>query len=169
MKDWVHGRGMPYPEKLIDITTVPELVGIKIANERSARSGAATTLTSMAESDDLKKVASVHRRSRCVAAHSQLWDAGGNINQRHACWFLRGENFACYKRGDFCFAVTGDNRYPRSSAASCATSFTRPTRDTLLALTRRRRWRTRKRLAVLFDNYFTSPRRCSPRERLKGG
>src|SRR6266581_2355589 len=37
---------------------------------------------------------------------------GGNVNQRPRCWFFRGENFACYKKGgDFCYAVTGDNRY----------------------------------------------------------
>jgi len=37
---------------------------------------------------------------------------GGNLNQRPRCWFFRGEGFDCYKKGgDFCFAVTGDNRF----------------------------------------------------------
>jgi aerobic carbon-monoxide dehydrogenase medium subunit len=46
MKDWVRGKGLPSPEKLIDVTTIPELVGIKIASG-SATIGAATTLTSI--------------------------------------------------------------------------------------------------------------------------
>src|SRR5207247_5275827 len=37
---------------------------------------------------------------------------GGNINQRPRCWFFRGEDFNCYKKGgDFCYSVTGDNTY----------------------------------------------------------
>ena len=31
MKDWVQGKGMPYPAQIIDLTTIPELSGIKAA------------------------------------------------------------------------------------------------------------------------------------------
>ena len=115
MKDWVHGKGMPYPEKLIDVTAIPEMVGINIASGGTATIGAATTLTSIAESKDLgerwpaltESVASV--ASPLIRNFGTL---GGNINQRPRCWFFRGEHFDCYKKGgDFCFAVTGDNRY----------------------------------------------------------
>ena len=30
MKDWVQGKGMPLPEALVDITTIPDLNGIKV-------------------------------------------------------------------------------------------------------------------------------------------
>jgi CO/xanthine dehydrogenase Mo-binding subunit len=43
---------------------------------------------------------------------------GGNINQRPRCWFFRGEDFNCYKKGgDFCYSVTGTIRITPSSAA----------------------------------------------------
>lgn len=114
MKDWVQGPGMPYPEVLIDITTIPEMHGINVANGGTTI-GAATTLTDIVESQELRdgwpvlpaavdSVASVMIRNFATI--------GGNINQRPRCWFLRGENFPCYKKGgDFCFAVTGDNKF----------------------------------------------------------
>lgn len=114
MKDWVRGPGMPYPEVLIDITTIPEMHGINVANGGTTI-GAATTLTDIVESQELRdgwpilpdavdSIASIMIRNFATI--------GGNLNQRPRCWFLRGENFPCYKKGgDFCFAVTGDNKF----------------------------------------------------------
>lgn len=114
MKDWIQGKGMPLPEKLVDVTTIPEMVGIKIAGG-SATIGAATTLSSIAESADIAKNWPVLADALLSIASPDirnLGTLGGNINQRPRCWFFRGENFSCYKKGgDFCFAVTGDNRY----------------------------------------------------------
>ena len=31
MKDWVTGKGMPLPDQIIDLTTIPDLKGIKFA------------------------------------------------------------------------------------------------------------------------------------------
>jgi xanthine dehydrogenase YagS FAD-binding subunit len=37
---------------------------------------------------------------------------GGNLCQRPRCWYYRSESFPCYKKGgNFCFAVTGENKY----------------------------------------------------------
>ena len=36
MKDWVPGKGMPYPQALVDVTTIPELHGIKVGADGSA-------------------------------------------------------------------------------------------------------------------------------------
>jgi len=114
MKDWVRGKGLPYPEKLIDITTIPEMVGVKVAGN-VATIGAATTLTSIEESDVLKQgwpILGDAVRSIAAPLIRNFATIGGNLNQRPRCWFFRGENFNCYKKGgDFCFAVTGDNRY----------------------------------------------------------
>jgi CO/xanthine dehydrogenase FAD-binding subunit len=52
MKDWVQGPGMPYPEVLIDINTIPELHGIAAADS-GLRVGSATTLTQMFESEEI--------------------------------------------------------------------------------------------------------------------
>jgi xanthine dehydrogenase YagS FAD-binding subunit len=169
MKDWVRGKGMPYPERLIDVTTIPELVGIRIASG-SATIGAATTLTSISESEDLKKgwplltdsVASV--ASPLIRNFGTL---GGNINQRPRCWFFRGENFACYKKGgDFCFAVTGDNRYHAIIGGElCYIVHPSDSATSLLALNASAQIASPTgNRTVAFDSYFTGPREDVLRE-----
>ena len=114
MKDWVQGKGMPYPEQIIDLTTIPELVGIKSGAD-GFHIGANTTLTDLAEHAELSSQVPVLTQAALSIASPLIRNfgtLGGNINQRPRCWFFRGENFACYKKGgDFCYAVTGDNRY----------------------------------------------------------
>jgi xanthine dehydrogenase YagS FAD-binding subunit len=114
MKDWVQGKGMPYPEQIIDLTTIKELVGIKVAAD-GFRIGANTTLAELAEHAELNQQLPVLTHSALSVASPLIRNfgtLGGNINQRPRCWFMRGEDFACYKKGgDFCYAVTGDNRY----------------------------------------------------------
>jgi len=86
---------------------------------------------------------------------------GGNINQRPRCWFFRGENFACYKKGgDFCYAVTGDNRYHAIIGGElCYIVHPSDTATALLALP------TQVKIAgaggertIPFDQYFHGPR-----------
>jgi len=114
MKDWVQGKGMPYPQQIVDLTTIPELAGIKSGAD-GFHIGANTTLTDLIEHAELsQKVPLLGQAAVTVASPliRNFGTLGGNINQRPRCWFFRGENFACYKKGgDFCYAVTGDNRY----------------------------------------------------------
>jgi len=92
---------------------------------------------------------------------------GGNINQRPRCWFFRGENFACYKKGgDFCYAVTGDNRYHAIIGGElCYIVHPSDTSTALLALN------AQAKIAgpggermVPFDQYFIGPREDVLRE-----
>ncbi len=170
MKDWVRGKGQPYPEKLIDVTTIPELVGINIAASGSATIGAATTLTSIVESDELKKRWPVFADSVASVASPLIRNfgtLGGNINQRPRCWFYRGENFDCYKKGgDFCFAVTGDNRYHAIIGGElCYIVHPSDTATSLLALNASAQIASPKGTrSVPFDNYFIGPREDVLRE-----
>src|SRR5712691_8250365 len=52
MKDWVQGKGMPYPAQIIDLTTIPELKGVKAGGD-GFRIGANTTLSELIEHQDL--------------------------------------------------------------------------------------------------------------------
>jgi CO/xanthine dehydrogenase FAD-binding subunit len=52
MKDWVTGKGMPYPAQIIDLTTIKELSGIKSGAD-GIHIGANTTLTELVENQDL--------------------------------------------------------------------------------------------------------------------
>ncbi len=169
MKDWIQGKGMPLPEKLIDVTLIPEMVGIKIAGG-SATIGAATTISSIAESPDIAKNWPVLAEALTSIASPEirnLGTLGGNINQRPRCWYFRGENFDCYKKGgDFCFAVTGDNRYHAIIGGElCYIVHPSDSATALLALnasaTVAGSGGTR---TVPFDTFFTGPREDVLRE-----
>jgi len=81
----------------------------------TASTSAATPLTELIEHKDLStQVPLIGQAASSIASPliRNFGTVGGNVNQRPRCWFFRGENFACYKKGgDFCYAVTGDNRY----------------------------------------------------------
>src|SRR5262249_30944167 len=114
MKDWVQGKGLPLPDHLVDITTIKDLSGIA-ASGNTITIGATTTLSDIINNKDVNdKIPLLAQAALTVASPAirNMGTLGGNINQRPRCWFFRGENFNCYKKGgDFCYAVTGDNRY----------------------------------------------------------
>ena len=169
MKDWVDGPGMPLPEALVDVTTIPQLRGIKV-DRNGATIGSNMTLTEIIESKELKQQFSL----LTDAAHSvasplirNYATLGGNLNQRPRCWFLRGPDFHCYKKGgDACFSVSGDNRFHAIIGGElCYIVHPSDTATALLALN------AQAKIAgpdgertVPFDNYFISPRENVLRE-----
>ena len=170
MKDWVQGKGMPYPQALVDLTTIPELHGITVGAD-GARIGATTTLAEVVENQQIQTAYPM----LADAAHSvasplirNFGTVGGNINQRPRCWFFRGENFACYKKGgDFCYAVTGDNRFHAIIGGElCYIVHPSDTSTALLALNASATVvdGSGAPRAVPFDNYFIGPREDVLRE-----
>ena len=163
MKDWVTGKGMPLPSALVDITTIPELKGIKPSGNGLSL-GSATTLTEIIESADVQKtIPLLSDAAKTIASPliRNFGTLGGNINQRPRCWFFRGEDFNCYKKGgDFCYSVTGDNTYHAIIGGElCYIVHPSDTATALLALN------ASARIAgpsgardVLFDSYFHGPR-----------
>jgi xanthine dehydrogenase YagS FAD-binding subunit len=114
MKDWVQGKDLPMPDALVDLSTIPGLKGIK-ADARGITIGAMTTLTEIIEHKEvgaripLLRDAAHSVASQLIRNYATL---GGNLNQRPRCWFFRGRDFDCLKKGgDFCYSVSGDNRY----------------------------------------------------------
>src|ERR1051325_2557379 len=162
MKDWVHGDGMPVPDALVDITTIPQLHGIKV-DAKGATIGATTTLTEIIESKELNDQFSLLTK----AAHSvasplirNFATLGGNINQRPRCWFFRGKDFNCFKKGgDFCYSVNGDNRYHAIiGGESCYIVHPSDTATALLALNAQAKIASPAGERVVpFDNYFAGP------------
>jgi len=163
MKDWVQGKGMPIPAQIVDLTTIKELSGIKMGSD-GAHIGATTTLTDIVESKELQQAFPLLVQAAESIASPLIRNfgtLGGNINQRPRCWFFRGENFACYKKGgDFCYAVTGDNRYHAIIGGElCYIVHPSDTATALLALP------TQVKIAgsggertLPFDQYFHGPR-----------
>lgn len=169
MKDWVAGKGMPLPEVLIDLTTVKDLVGVK-AIDSGVSIGAATTLTDvMASPDVAAKFPMLVKASESVASPliRNFGTIGGNVNQRPRCWFFRGEDFNCYKKGgDFCYAVTGDNRYHAIIGGElCYIVHPSDAATALLALNASAKVvGTEGERTVSFDQYFIGPREDVLRE-----
>jgi xanthine dehydrogenase YagS FAD-binding subunit len=171
MKDWVQGKGMPLPDALVDLTTIPELRGINVTDS-GATIGATTTLTEVIESRELNDRFPLLVQAAASVASPLIRNfgtLGGNLNQRPRCWFFRGEDFNCYKKGgDFCFAVTGDNRYHAIIGGElCYIVHPSDTATALLALN------AQARIAgpagerdVPFDNYFIGPREDVLRENI---
>jgi len=163
MKDWVQGKGQPIPVQLVDLTTIPDLKGIKVGSD-GAHIGATTTLTEIIENKDLQTTfpllvqAAVSVASPLIRNFGTL---GGNVNQRPRCWFYRGEDFNCYKKGgDFCYSVTGDNRYHAIIGGElCYIVHPSDTATALLALNAQAKvvGPGGERM-VAFDQYFHGPR-----------
>jgi len=168
MKDWVHGKGLPFPDVLIDLTTIKDLTSISVGDTTSI--GAAVTLTDVTDNKDLQsKFPLLVAAAQSVASPliRNFGTLGGNVNQRPRCWFFRGEDFNCYKKGgDFCYAVTGDNRYHAIIGGElCYIVHPSDTATALLALN------AKAKIAgvsgnrdVAFDSYFIGPREDVLRE-----
>jgi xanthine dehydrogenase YagS FAD-binding subunit len=163
MKDWITGKGMPLPDALVDLTTISDLATINVGAD-GARIGATATLSEITEHADLQRQyplltqASLSIASPLIRNFGTL---GGNINQRPRCWFFRGEGFNCYKKGgDFCFAVTGDNRYHAIIGGElCYIVHPSDTATALLALNASARIAgSGGERTLAFDNYFHGPR-----------
>src|SRR2546425_11111426 len=169
MKDWVQGKGMPLPEVLIDITTIKDIVGIK-SDGGGTTIGAATTLSDVINDKDLASKLPVLTNAALSVASPLIRNfgtLGGNINQRPRCWVFRGEDFNCYKKGgDFCYAVTGDNRYHAIIGGElCYIVHPSDTATALLALNAKGKVASVPgNRDVAFDNYFIGPREDVLRE-----
>jgi xanthine dehydrogenase YagS FAD-binding subunit len=169
MKDWVQGPGMPLPDALVDLSTIPQLKGIKV-DKTGATIGAMTTLTEIVESKPLNEQFPLFTQ----AAHSvasplirNFGTLGGNLNQRPRCWFFRGHDFHCYKKGgDFCYSVGGDNRYHAIIGGElCYIVHPSDTATALLALNAKAKVvGPAGERTVEFDNFFTGPREDVLRE-----
>src|SRR5260221_450744 len=163
MKDWVTGKGMPLPSALVDITAIPDLKGIKPSGT-GISIGAATTLTELIESADIQKSFPLLAEAAKTIASPLIRNfgtLGGNINQRPRCWFFRGEDFNCYKKGgDFCYSVTGDNTYHAIIGGElCYIVHPSDTSTALLALNASAKVAGPSGVRdVAFDNYFHGPR-----------
>jgi xanthine dehydrogenase YagS FAD-binding subunit len=169
MKDWITGKGMPLPDALVDLTTIPELGKITVAGD-GAKIGATVTLTDIILNQDLQQQYPLLTQAALSVASPLIRNfgtLGGNVNQRPRCWFFRGEGFNCYKKGgDFCFAVTGDNRYHAIIGGElCYIVHPSDTATALLALNASARVTGGGGERVVpFDSYFIGPREDVLRE-----
>jgi xanthine dehydrogenase YagS FAD-binding subunit len=163
MKDWVQGEGMPLPDALVDLSAIRQLRGIKV-DGTGATIGAMTTLSEIVDSKELDARFPLLTRAALSVASPLIRNygtLGGNINQRPRCWFFRGKDFHCYKKGgDLCYAVSGDNRHHAIVGGElCYIVHPSDTATALLALNAQAKIAgPAGERTVPFESYFTGPR-----------
>lgn len=107
-------EGILSPAEVIDIRRIAELRGISAATNGSLRIGAATTISEIADHKEIRAQYPMLANACTSVGTPALRNSGtlgGNLVQRHHCWyFRRGVN--CFKRGGSqCAAVDGEHQY----------------------------------------------------------
>jgi xanthine dehydrogenase YagS FAD-binding subunit len=101
-------------KKMVSISGLKELKGIRNAPDGGLRIGALTTITEVAESRAVRENYAALAQAAQEVASPQLRNQGtigGNLCQKPRCWYYRGEFHCLRKGGEKCFAVSGENRY----------------------------------------------------------
>jgi xanthine dehydrogenase YagS FAD-binding subunit len=112
MKDYLYT-----PDHVIDLKKVGGLDNISYDPETGLKIGAMTTLSQIAENEQIKEHFPVLSDAAGEVGSVQIRNAGtigGNLCQRPRCWYFRNENVQCLKKGgDMCYAApdNAENKY----------------------------------------------------------
>ncbi len=101
-------------KKLVSISGLKDLHGIKRTPDGGLRIGALTTVTEVAESALVQQEYPALTQAALEVASPQLRNQGtigGNLCQKPRCWYYRGEFHCLRKGGDRCFAAAGENQF----------------------------------------------------------
>jgi len=106
-------EGLSEPDLLIDVRKLARQ-GARMAGDR-VEIGAGMTLGEIARDPTIVGQAPVLAQSARSAATPQVRNvasAAGNLLQRPRCWYYRGVEFHCLKKGGGkCYALHGENKY----------------------------------------------------------
>lgn len=101
------------PKRVINIKNIKDLHGIK--NGSGLELGALTTISEIAADPRIQKKYSVLAQAAESIGTPQLRNMGtigGNLCQRPRCWYYRGRQYPCLKKGGAkCYAAEGWNQY----------------------------------------------------------
>ncbi len=101
-------------DKVVSISGLKELKGIRGTSDGGLSIGALTTITEVATNPVVRKRFPGLAQAAADVASPQLRNQGtlgGNLCQRPRCWYFRGEFHCLKKGGDLCYAESGENRY----------------------------------------------------------
>jgi xanthine dehydrogenase YagS FAD-binding subunit len=101
-------------KKVVSLSRLDELRGIRQTKEGGLRIGALTPLVEVVNSEPIKERYPVLAQAASEVASPQLRNQGslgGNICQKPRCWYYRGEFHCLRKGGGKCFAENGENHY----------------------------------------------------------
>ena len=101
-------------KKIVSLSQLNDLKGIRETKEGGLRIGALTTLTEVADHKVVKERFPALAKGASEAASPQLRNQGtigGNLCQKPRCWYYRGEFHCLRKGGNQCYAYKGENHY----------------------------------------------------------
>ncbi len=108
-------EGIASPDRLVSITSIPDLHGVEPDPGGGHRIGALTRLSRLtADGLIASKYAALSQAAGAIATPQirNMATLGGNLCQRPRCWYLRGEAFDCSRKGGrICFSIRGENQY----------------------------------------------------------
>ena len=109
LRDGVFGA-----DKLVSISGLKELQGIKLKSDGGLRIGAMTTLAEIAKNEEINEQYAGLAQAAAEVASPQLRNQGtigGNICQKPRCWYYRGDFHCLRKGGKICYAIGGEDQY----------------------------------------------------------
>jgi xanthine dehydrogenase YagS FAD-binding subunit len=109
LRDGVFATG-----KVVSISGLSDLRGIKRSSDGGLTIGSLTTLSQLATDSTVLREYTALAQGALSAASPQLRNqgtVGGNLCQRPRCWYFRGDFHCLRKGGDVCYAVDGQNHF----------------------------------------------------------
>jgi xanthine dehydrogenase YagS FAD-binding subunit len=103
-----------HTEKVVSISRIGALRGIRKTPQGGLGIGALTTITEVSRHEMIRGRYRALAQAASEVASPQLRNQGtlgGNICQKPRCWYYRGEFHCLRKGGDQCFAVDGENQF----------------------------------------------------------
>jgi xanthine dehydrogenase YagS FAD-binding subunit len=101
-------------KKMVSITDLADLRGIKKLADDGLTIGALTSVTEVAENKLVQESYPGLAQAAAEVASPQLRNQGtiaGNLCQKPRCWYYRGE-FHCFRKGgELCYAASGENQF----------------------------------------------------------
>ena len=100
--------------KMVSLSGLSELRGIKSTPDKGLRIGALTTIADVAGSTVVRERYPALSQAAQEVASPQLRNQGtigGNLCQKPRCWYYRGEFHCLRKGGTTCYAAAGENEY----------------------------------------------------------
>jgi xanthine dehydrogenase YagS FAD-binding subunit len=110
----LHDEGILSPARVVDVRALPGAREITRHADGAFTLGAAVTIAELATHEDVRThlpVLAAACESVGTPALRNAGTLGGNLAQRHHCWYFR-RGVGCFKRGGSqCAAVDGEHRY----------------------------------------------------------
>lgn len=107
-------EGILTPQRVIDVRSLPDARNILLHEDGSATIGSAVTIAELAEHAAIRdRFPALAEACASVGtpALRNMGTIGGNLAQRHHCWYFR-RGVGCFKRGGTqCAAVEGEHQY----------------------------------------------------------